>query len=58
MLKKIVCLIAGHKKYQPKALSGDDLITLRDSLGVKLMTVNVCERCKKVYAEVISKANK
>jgi hypothetical protein len=49
MIKLLICLIIGHKKYSPHVLSGEDFMTMKDLLGVKLLTVNICERCKKLY---------
>ena len=51
MFRKLICLIFGHKKYQPNALNGHDFLELKDALNRQLVTINVCERCKKVYAE-------
>lgn len=51
MFNKFICLIFGHNKYQPKALNGQDFIELKDKLGCQLVAINICERCKKVYAE-------
>ena len=41
----------GHKKYNPKSKHEYDLIAINDALGQQEVAVNVCERCKKVYAE-------
>lgn len=51
MFKIIYCFIFGHKKYQPQVLYKRDFICLNDSLGSPLVSINVCERCKRVYAE-------
>lgn len=51
MIKYIICFIKGHKKYNPKALNGVDVLTINDAMGVKLTSINICERCGKVYSE-------
>jgi hypothetical protein len=50
----IICKILGHKKYSPKALEGNDLFEVKDSMGYTLVTINVCERCGKVYSTFIA----
>jgi len=50
---KLKCLMFGHKKYSPKALENADLMSVHDSLGVKLVGVNICERCGRVYSDLL-----
>ncbi len=48
----IKCLLFGHKKYRPNCLNGTDIIEIKDMLGVKLVSVNICERCGAVYSNL------
>ena len=52
MLNKLICLIVGHEKYFPNELGGYNLIELKGKRGCTLLTINVCKRCEKVYAEM------
>ena len=51
MINIIKCWLFGHKKYDPKSLYGKDILCLQDELNQRLVIINVCERCGKVYAE-------
>jgi len=50
---KLKCLLFGHKKYSPTALNSDDLMTITDALGSKLVSINICERCGRVYSDLL-----
>jgi hypothetical protein len=49
LFKKLKCWFLGHKKYNPKSLRNEDFMVLRDDLGQKLITVNICARCGSLY---------
>lgn len=49
---KLKCLLFGHKRYSPNVLRGHSLITLKDSLGSDLVSINVCERCGAVFSDL------
>lgn len=51
MLKRIICWLTGHIKYDPRALKGNDIMDLKDSLGHTLVRVNICKRCGNLYAD-------
>jgi hypothetical protein len=50
IMNKLKCLILGHKRYKPKSLNGNHIILIRDSMGDKLVSIDVCERCGAVYS--------
>lgn len=54
MFSRITCLIKGHKKYNPDILKGSSLIDLKDATGSHLVSINVCERCGKVYSSYLA----
>jgi hypothetical protein len=42
------CWLFGHKPLELKVLAGR-FIEVKDALGVKLLDVHLCERCKYLY---------
>jgi len=50
---KLKCLLFGHKKYNPDMLNNHDIIELKDALGVKLVSINICQRCGAVYSDLL-----
>jgi hypothetical protein len=44
----MICWFIGHKPLELKVLNGP-FAEVRDALGVSLVRVHLCERCKLVY---------
>lgn len=51
MFKKIICLMFGHKKYEPNVLKNKNLFEVKDELGSILVAINICKLCGAVYSD-------
>lgn len=49
-MKKLICFLIGHKKFN--CFDGYDILTLNDREGKKLVSINVCKRCGGVYSDL------
>ncbi len=52
MLNWLICKIIGHKKYKVYNIECADMLTIKDSLGANLVSINVCKRCGAVYSDL------
>jgi hypothetical protein len=53
MIKYILCFLLGHKKHCSKSMPDGNVIKTVDILGNELLTISVCERCGKVYSNLV-----
>ncbi len=49
-MKTIICWLFGHKKYCTDILKSGEIMAVHDSLGCKLASIHICERCGAVFS--------
>lgn len=48
----VKCFFFGHRKLKLQTLGDNDVLELRDCVGSKLIRVNVCSRCGRLYTNL------